>query len=106
MRHAWSPVFAIGTLHIGHVESASCINFGNNWASDFRSYKKHNQGFGNVTGDRNAIDGLRAVLNDPDNCDLVGAGEVALPEWVSEFLGEQGETETENKAQPVGDQPL
>jgi len=86
MRHIMSPVFAIGVIHIGQVEGASCVNIGNNWPSNFRSYKKHNQGFGSVTGDRNSIQGLRSLLNDPDTYDMMSVPSDEVPEWISDFL--------------------
>lgn len=88
MKHILSPVFAIGTIHIGHVEGASCVNLGNNWPTNFRSYKKHNQGFGNVHGDNNVLGGLRSLLNDPDTYDMMSTANTNVPEWAEQFLGD------------------
>jgi hypothetical protein len=48
-----SPTFHIGTIKIGSIEGASCFSIGNNFIEDFKNTKKHNQGFGNIHGDRN-----------------------------------------------------
>ena len=48
-----SPTFHIGTIKIGSISEASCFSMGNNFIEDFKSSKKHNQGLGNIHGDRN-----------------------------------------------------
>jgi hypothetical protein len=50
-----SPTFHIGTIKIGNIEGASCFSIGNNFIEDFKNSKKHNQGFGNIHGDRNNL---------------------------------------------------
>lgn len=50
-----SPTFHIGTIKIGNIEGASCFSIGNNFIEDFKSNKKHNQGLGNIHGDRNSL---------------------------------------------------
>jgi hypothetical protein len=57
-----SPTFIIGSIRIGTVEGASCVNFGNNWPSEFTSISKQQQGFGNVSGDHNDLTRFRAHL--------------------------------------------
>lgn len=76
--HVWSPTFIIGTIHIGQVEGASCVSFGNNWISEFTSFKKQNQGFGSVHGDHAVLHSMRSLVHDPDTIDS------AIPptEWV------------------------
>lgn len=83
----FSPTFIIGSIRIGSVEGASCVNMGNNYPTHFQSYKKHNQGFGNVAGDHNQLTGTRAFLDDADLVDRLGQGpEPELPEWAREFV--------------------
>ena len=94
MRHILSPVFAIGTIHIGQVEGASCVNLGNNWPTNFRSYKKHNQGFGNVTGNHNVMSGLRSLLHDPDTYDMPSSPNHEVPEWAKQFLAAESLNQT------------
>ena len=48
-----SPTFHIGTIRIGSIEGASCFSIGNNFIEDFKNSKEHNQGLGNIHGDRN-----------------------------------------------------
>ncbi|MBP2243217.1 hypothetical protein J2Z40_003805 [Cytobacillus eiseniae] len=85
-----SPNFFIGTIRIGTVEGASCVNFGNNAPSGFESYKKHSQGFGSISGDGNTIEGLRSLLNDAAVMDLlVHKDESALPAWIQELIEEK-----------------
>ena len=57
-----SPTFHIGTIKIGSIEGASCFSIGNNFIEDFKSNKKHNQGLGNIHGDRNNLARTSASL--------------------------------------------
>lgn len=61
-----SPTFHIGTIKIGSIEGASCFSIGNNFIEDFKSSKKHNQGLGNIHGDRNNLAHTSASLT---NCE-------------------------------------
>lgn len=65
----FSPAFFIGKITIGTVEGASCVNLGNNLPSGFTSYKKHNQGFGTVSGDNADIHDLFASLEERETHD-------------------------------------
>jgi hypothetical protein len=58
----FSPTFHIGTIHIGSIEAASCFSIGNNFLEDFQSSKKHNQGLGNIHGNRNNFSRMSASL--------------------------------------------
>ncbi|MCF8563746.1 hypothetical protein LLE49_03205 [Alicyclobacillus tolerans] len=78
MENFLSPTFVIGTIKIDQVEGASCVNMGNNWPTNFRSYKKHNQGFGTVKGNHNVLKGARSLLNDPDTYDMLSVTESQL----------------------------
>jgi|SRR4051794_13883131 hypothetical protein len=62
----FSPSFFIGSISIGTVEGASCVNFGNNLPSGFVNYKKQNQGFGSISGNNNNIYDLLATLEEKD----------------------------------------
>jgi hypothetical protein len=57
-----SPTFHIGTIKIGNIEGASCFSIGNNFIEDFKNSKKHNQGLGNIHGDRNNLAHTSASL--------------------------------------------
>lgn len=57
-----SPTFHIGTIKIGSIEGASCFSIGNNFIEDFKNSKKHNQGLGNIHGDRNNFAHASAAL--------------------------------------------
>jgi hypothetical protein len=57
-----SPTFHIGTIKIGNIEGASCFSIGNNFIEDFKNSKKHNQGLGNIHGDRNNLAHSSATL--------------------------------------------
>lgn len=83
----FSPTFIIGSIRIGAVEGASCVNMGNNYPTNFHNYKKHNQGFGNVGGDNNHLSGTRAFLDDSDMLETLSAGaEPEVPEWIQELI--------------------
>lgn len=84
-----SPTFIIGTLRIGSVEGASCVNLGNNYPNGFQNYKKHNQGFGSVGGDHNQITGARTVLDDSDSMDIFNGNDPDIPDWVKQMMQDQ-----------------
>ncbi|OCT10968.1 hypothetical protein A8709_04495 [Paenibacillus pectinilyticus] len=87
-----SPTFIIGSIRIGSVESASCINMGNNWPTDFQSNQKTVQGFGAVEGDHNQLVGTRSMLNDSDFLDMLNVGDNETPEWLQEMITAQAQT--------------
>ncbi|GEO24965.1 hypothetical protein AAC03nite_07500 [Alicyclobacillus acidoterrestris] len=83
----FSTVFIVGTVSVSNMEGASCLNVGNNFPTNFRSVKKHNQGFGNVTGDHNVMRNLKSLLSDPDILDTVSfQNETDIPKWVESLL--------------------
>ncbi|TXK82541.1 hypothetical protein [Paenibacillus sp. N3.4] len=86
-----SPSFIIGSIRIGSVESASCINMGNNWPTDFQSNQKTVQGFGAVEGDNNQLVGTRSVLNDSDFIDMLNVGDNETPEWLQTMITTQAQ---------------
>ncbi|SFJ15389.1 hypothetical protein [Thermoflavimicrobium dichotomicum] len=82
MSSVFSPNFVIGTIRIRTIEGASCLNMGNNWPTHFESYKKHNQGFGTITGDN-----LRTLLDDKDAIDMINLDdEDEVPDWLKEMI--------------------
>ncbi|KGP74072.1 hypothetical protein [Pontibacillus yanchengensis] len=90
-----SPNFFIGTIRIGTVEGASCVNFGNNAPSHFESYKKHSQGFGSITGDGNKTEGVRSLLQDAAFMDMMTnqGPKSEQPEWVQQWMKKKMEEE-------------
>jgi hypothetical protein len=84
------PNFVIGTLKIGSVEGASCVNFGNNLPTGFESYKKQNQGFGTISGDQNDIMGIKSKLSDSNLIDMINqASPEDVPDWIKELIAEK-----------------
>ncbi|WP_134751526.1 hypothetical protein [Paenibacillus athensensis] len=81
-----SPNFFIGSIRIGSVESASCINMGNNWPTAFESNQKTVQGFGSVAGDNNQLTGTRAFLNDADFLDMLNLSDFEIPDWLQQII--------------------
>ncbi|RKN86398.1 hypothetical protein [Paenibacillus ginsengarvi] len=90
MAAAWfSPNFVIGHIEIGTVEGASCVNMGNNFPSNFQSNKKHNQGFGDVSGNNNQLSGTKSTLDDSDFLEWMAGGEAGMiPEPVRQWFTE------------------
>ncbi|MDF2657744.1 MAG: hypothetical protein K0Q94_535 [Paenibacillus sp.] len=89
----FSPNFVIGHIEIGSVEGASCVNMGNNFPSHFQSNKKHNQGFGDVTGNNNRLSGIHSALDDSDFMDWLSGEEAKeIPEpirrWFTDLVRE------------------
>ncbi|CAG7600998.1 hypothetical protein PAESOLCIP111_00445 [Paenibacillus solanacearum] len=63
---ALQSVFTFRDIHVGAVEDASAVNFGNNFPTNFKSVKKHNQGFGNILGNNNDIHHIESLLEEKD----------------------------------------
>ncbi|WP_366163859.1 hypothetical protein ABXS71_12400 [Bacillus infantis] len=90
----FSPLFKINSIHIGSIEDASCVNFGNSFPSGFTSLKKHNQGFGNVLGDHNDIHDIMSRLEEKDVTEVFHKnGGEEIPEWIGKLLQEDREEE-------------
>jgi hypothetical protein len=90
MMDSLSPVFFIGSIRIGTVEGASCINLGNNLPVGFQSYKKQNQGFGSITGDNNDISELCSALKDTNVVDMLNqSSSDEVPGWVKKLAAEK-----------------
>jgi hypothetical protein len=49
-------------IKIGTIQGPSCLSIGNNFIEDFKNSKKHNQGLGNIHGDRNNLAHMTASL--------------------------------------------
>lgn len=81
-----SPQFVIGSIRIGSVENAACINMGNNWPNGFESHQKLTQGFGSVSGDRNVVSGIRALLHDSDFLDMLNISDSEVPDWLQQLM--------------------
>jgi hypothetical protein len=84
----FSPQFVIGSIRIGTIQGASCLNMGNNFPTNFTSNKKTNQGFGNVTGDHNTLRDARSLVEDMDMVDMVNETNAQLPEWLEQMMRE------------------
>jgi hypothetical protein len=87
-----SPVFFIGSIRIGSVQGASCINLGNNLPVGFQSFTKQNQGFGSITGDNNDISELCSVLKDTNMIDMLNQSDTdEVPDWVKKLANSNKE---------------
>jgi hypothetical protein len=85
-----SPTFVIGSIRIGIVENASCINMGNNWPTGFENHQKLTQGFGSVHGDGNRFDGTKSLLNDADMLDMLNISDQDIPDWLQKWISSSG----------------
>ena len=82
--------FIIGSIRIGAVEGASCVNIGHNLNAGFESYQKLSQGFGSINGDHNQLEGLRSLLNDAAMMDLlVNRDNTDIPDWLQHQIDEK-----------------
>lgn len=92
-----SPNFYIGTIRIGAVEGASCVNLGNNWPTDFDSYKKQSQGFGEISGDHNQLTSARTGVTDSDFLDMLNVSDSSeIPEWLRDVITDAFQATTES----------
>ena len=95
-----SPVFFIGSIRIGSVQGASCVNLGNNLPVGFQSFTKQNQGFGSISGDNNDISELCSVLKDTNMVDMLNqCGSDEVPDWVKRLAADKfsGDNEKASK---------
>ncbi len=82
----FSPQFTIGSIRIGSVQGASCVNLGNNFPTHFTNHQKYNQGVGNVSGDHNQFNETRSVVDDSDMVDMINETGGELPEWLKRII--------------------
>ncbi|AXI28868.1 hypothetical protein CIB87_07540 [Priestia megaterium] len=87
---ALESTFSIGDIHIGTIEDASAVNFGNNFPTNFRSHKKVSQGFGNILGNQNDIHDILSSLEEKDISEIYNEGQDEKPpEWLDTMIEEQ-----------------
>ncbi|MDO7345530.1 hypothetical protein Q5O02_05175 [Bacillus stercoris] len=108
----FSPSFFIGSISIGTVEGASCVNLGNNLPSGFVNYKKQNQGFGSISGDHNGIHDILATIEENGTQDafhyeggLQGKNEQVLGQIEQEMLASGLDIEEQDEEKVNGDGP-
>jgi hypothetical protein len=103
----FSPSFFIGSISIGTVEGASCVNLGNNLPSGFVNYKKQNQGFGSISGDNNDIHDILATIEEEAITDTFHYDTLAQSEneqMVDKIKNEMFDAELTIGEQPEGEQ--
>lgn len=87
---ALESTFSIGDIHIGTIEDASAVNFGNNFPTNFRSHKKVSQGFGNILGNQNDIHDILSSLEEKDISEVYNENQDGKPpEWLATMIEEQ-----------------
>ncbi|MRH44498.1 hypothetical protein GH741_17780 [Aquibacillus halophilus] len=84
----FSPVFHFKEFKVGTLENASTINFGNNYPTNFKGYKKHNQGLGTIDGNNNDIHDLKSHMNLKYLMDMILEDKDNLPDWVLDLIDE------------------
>jgi hypothetical protein len=90
-----STEFTIGDIHIGTIEDASAVNFGNNFPTNFRSNKKHNQGLGNIVGNNNDIHDLKSFMKEKNAGEVYNENqEDQPPDWLDKLEKEEEEEVT------------
>ncbi|WP_377559884.1 hypothetical protein [Priestia sp. YIM B13489] len=90
--------FSIGDIHIGTIEDASAVNFGNNFPTNFRSHKKVSQGFGNILGNQNDIHDILSSLEEKDISEVYNESQDGKPpQWLDTMVEEQKKEMDETK---------
>ncbi|WP_238322768.1 hypothetical protein [Gorillibacterium massiliense] len=95
----------IGSIRIGSIENAACLNMGNNWPTGFESHQKLTQGFGSVSGDRNVVSGIRSLLNDSDFLDMLNLSNSDAPEWLQKLIGSENSPPIVTGEPDIGEMP-
>lgn len=92
--------FHLRDIHVGTVEDASAINLGNSFPTNFKSMKKHNQGFGNVVGNENEMQDIESMLEEKDLIETFHESQdAASHEWLAAWVAEQRKQKaTENES--------
>ncbi|KZZ84795.1 hypothetical protein [Bacillus sp. SJS] len=97
-RKPLSANFTIGDIHIGAVEDASAVSFGNNFPTDFKSSKKHNQGFGNILGNGNDIHDILSHQEERDVTEVFSdSPDQPQPEWLKWLKEQKNDGEEEGE---------
>ncbi|MBB6453125.1 hypothetical protein HNQ94_001573 [Salirhabdus euzebyi] len=94
----YSPVFTFNEFKVGTLENASAINFGNNYPTNFKGYKKHNQGLGTIDGNNNDIHDLKSQMNLKYLMDMILEDEGELPDWVIEMIEKHNNQENDHES--------
>ncbi|MCP1451331.1 hypothetical protein [Priestia megaterium] len=95
---ALESTFSIGDIHIGTIEDASAVNFGNNFPTNFRSHKKVSQGFGNILGNQNDIHDILSSLEEKDISEVYNESQDGKPpQWLDTMVEEQTKEMDETK---------
>ncbi|MEH7132456.1 hypothetical protein, partial [Priestia megaterium] len=95
---ALESAFSIGDIHIGTIEDASAVNFGNNFPTNFRSHKKVSQGFGNILGNQNDIQDILSSLEEKDISEVYNESQDGKPpQWLDTMIEEQKKEMDETK---------
>lgn len=90
--------FRINDIHIGTVEDASVVNFGNNFPTNFRSMKKHNQGFGNIVGNENDVHDILSFMEEKDVVEVFNEHQdPKQAEWLETILKQQVKDKDEDQ---------
>ncbi|HAQ06300.1 MAG TPA: hypothetical protein DCR24_01715 [Bacillus bacterium] len=85
-----NPTFYIGSIQIGTIQDASCVNFGNSFPQDFTSQKSQNQGFGSISGDHNDIHDILSRLTQRDITEIyTDSDKGEHPEWLEKMVKSQ-----------------
>lgn len=82
----FSPVFHFKEFKVGNLENASAINFGNNYPTNFKGYKKHSQGLGTIDGNNNDIHDLQSHMELKYLVDALVDNDEELPDWIRELI--------------------
>ena len=85
-RDPLASIFTIGDIHIGNIEDASAVNFGNNFPTDFTSNKKQNQGLGNIFGNQNDIHDIQSLMEEKDAVEIYHDSQEKLDDKWMEML--------------------
>ncbi|WP_230932456.1 hypothetical protein [Priestia sp. TSO9] len=95
---ALESTFSIGDIHIGTIEDASAVNFGNNFPTNFRSHKKVSQGFGNILGNQNDIHDILSSLEEKGISEVYNENQDGKPpQWLDTMIEEQTKEMDETK---------
>lgn len=97
--------FHLRDIHVGTVEDASAINLGNSFPTNFKSVKKHNQGFGNVVGNENDIQDIASMLEEKDVIEAFNeTQDPASQEWLTKLAAGLGTQQASDGSSPVDEQ--
>lgn len=102
----FSPTFHFKEFKVGSLENASTINIGNNYPTNFKGFKRQNQGLGTIDGNNNDIHDLQSYIHLRYFLDAFMDDHDDVPDYIKEMLDKYLEQEFKEPDKPEDESEL